>query len=182
MPSSQSMPSLKSLYRLDRTIERAANTCGFCLFAAAGITWATQPVASVVKVENSPAEIWAAEWGPTVALIVAAVALIVLVRRYLWLKKVLGNGITIKGIVEDVDMYSHEASHSDTTPAFQRSVIRSYYANIRYAWQGVDKKARLKLPYTPSTHQVFKGKEIELIVLDSAPDKPLIRSVYLGRF
>jgi hypothetical protein len=176
-----SIPSITSLYHCDFTIQRAANTMGFCLLAAVGFHWMSQPVPAVVKVENSPFETWVLQWGPTVALIIAALAMIVLVRRYLWVKEVLCQGTSIKGIVEEVDVYSHEASHSDSTPAFQRAINRSYYACIRYVWQGVGKKVRLKLPHPPSTYQATKGQEIELLVLDSAPQKPLIRAVYLWR-
>lgn len=178
----QSIPNLLSLYHRDLIMNLAARTIGFSLFAAAGVWWATQPVPSVVKVENSPLELWVAEWGPLVAIGVAALALVVLVRRYLWVKQVLSHGITLKGTVEEVDVYARESSSSDTTPAFRRPVTRTYYAIIRYTWQGVDKKVRIKLPNAPSVYQAFKGHEIDLILLDSAPDKPLIRVVYLGRF
>ncbi|MCP5558988.1 MAG: hypothetical protein H7A55_14685 [Verrucomicrobiaceae bacterium] len=63
-PTTPSMPNLKSLYYRDFTIQRAIKTIAFTLFAAAGIKWATQPVPSTVKVENSPFEIWIAQWGP----------------------------------------------------------------------------------------------------------------------
>ncbi|MCX6854526.1 MAG: hypothetical protein NTV80_06430 [Verrucomicrobia bacterium] len=177
-----SIPSLKSLYYRDFTIQRAVQTIGFSLFAAAGIQWATQPVPSVVKVVQSPFEIFAAQWGPLIGVVVAALAVMVLVRRYFWVKSVLCRGAIIKGIVEDVDIYSREASHSDNAPAFQRSYIRSYYVIIRFAAHGVDMKKRFKLPHSPSTYKIIKGHEIDLLVLDSAPGKPLIREVYLGRF
>jgi hypothetical protein len=177
----QSFPNLKSLYWCDFPIKRAANTMGFCLFAAAGIKWATQPVASVVQVENSPFEVWVAESGPTVALVVAALALIFLLRRYLWIRKVLSWGVAIKGTVEDVDIYAREASHSSNTPAFERATIRTYHAIIRYRWGGVDKTVRLKLPSSPGTFGISKDADVELLALESAPAKPLIRQVYLGR-
>ena len=177
-----SVLSLKSLYHRDNIIGRALRTMGFALFAAAGFKWVSRPVPSAVKVEMSPLEVWVLQWGPTVALIVAVVAFIVFMQRFAWVKKVLTQGITIKGVVEDVDLYEREASHSDTTPAFERPTIRTYFVTIRYAWNGVDKKVRLKLPLSPSTYQMGKGKEVDLRVLESAPDKPLISIVYLGRF
>lgn len=177
-----SIPSIKSLYYRDNIIGRAFRTMGFALFAAVGFKWVSQPVNSVVKVENSPLEIWVLQWGPTVAVVVAATAALVLVRRYLWVKQVLSNGTTISGTVEDIDLYEREASHSDTTPAFQRSIIRTYVVNIRYAWNGVDKQARFKLPLSPSTYKIAKGGKVDLLVHESAPDKPLISIVYLGRF
>ena len=181
-PIPPSIPNLQTLYWRDISINRAARTVGFSLFVAAGIKWATQPVASVVKVENSPLEIWVAVWGPTVALVVAALGLIFLVRRYLWVKKVLSEGDVIKGTVQEVDIYSREASHSSNAPAFQRSMIRTYYATICYTWQGVDKKVRFKLPNSPGTYGIAKNGDVDLLALESAPGKPLIRQLYLGRF
>ena len=180
-PAPTSIPSLPSLFWRDCTIRRAAEVAGFSLFAAFGIWWATQPVPSVVKVEQSPMEIWAAQWGPTVAVVVSALAVLVLVRRWRWVREVLLHGTPIKGTVEEVDVHSHEAKHSETTPAFKRAQIRTYIAVVRYDWRGMEKTARLKLPNSPAVYEIYKGREIDLLALNSAPDKPLIRTVYLGR-
>ena len=75
--------------------------------------------------------------------------------------------------------YSREADTSSTTPIFQRPGIYTYYALIRYSWQGIDRKVRLNLPLSPSTYQLFKGRAAELLVLDSTAGKPLLRTVYL---
>lgn len=179
MNTTPSIPSLKSLYYRDFIIKNAINKGGFMLLAAAGFRWFTPSGTPPPGVDLS-FEIAMAKWVPVGAIILAAIALIVLVWRCTWIKKVLSEGDTIKGTIEDVDVYSREASHSDTTPAFQRAVIRSYYAIIRYTAQGTERKVRLKLPCSPSVYQIFKGKETELIVLSSAPDKPLIRAVYLS--
>ena len=176
------MPNLKSLYYRDFTIQRAIKTIGFTLFAAAGIKWATQPVESVVKVDHSPLEDWIAQWWPAVALCIAALATLVLVRRYQWIKRVLSSGIKIKGCLEDTDVYTRENSHSDNAPAFQRSYTRTYYVTITYEWKGVEKRIRRRLPNSPSTYQITKDIGVDLIILDSAPDRPLIGAVYLGRF
>ena len=40
-------------------------------------------------------------------------------------------------------------------------------------------KVRLNLPTSPSTHQLFKGRDTELMVLDSSPGRPPLRTVYL---
>jgi hypothetical protein len=182
IPSTQLSPMrrLRELYFRDSFIHRASFTTVFGFFAASMFHWVAQPVPSVVKVEQSPFEIYALAWGPTVGVVVGVIALILLVRRYIWLKRVFCEGSAIKGNVEDIDVYSREASHSDATPAFERSIIRTYYAIIRYAWQGDDKTVRLKLPFSPSACQAFKGHEIDLLVHASAPGKPLIRAMYDG--
>lgn len=179
-PAAPSLPGIRSLYFLDRPLRRAVTACGFGFLFAIGIRWVTAPQPNaVVKVENSPIEIWVMEWGVVIGLGVAALALFFVVRRYLWIKKVLSQGTLIQGTVADLDIYSREADSSSTTPAFQRPKIHTYYAVIRYAWQGTDRSVRLNLPHSPSTHKLFKGRGTELMVLDSSPGRPLLRSVYL---
>jgi hypothetical protein len=174
------LPSLKSLYYIDSTIGRAGFTTLFALVAAAGIYWVAQPVPSAVKVELSPLETWVMQWGPAVALGVASLALLILVRRHAWLKKILTQGTPIKGTVEDVTIYEREAPKSENSPAFKTTKIRTYYSVIRYAWKGVETQVRFKLPFSPSTYQISKGGEVDLLILESNPKKPVIRKVYLG--
>jgi hypothetical protein len=176
------IPGIRTLYYCDRTFSRALRTFGFCLFATFMIRWATQPVPSAVDIVKSPFDIWMAELGPPVALVVAVLALIVTVRRYFWVRKIISEGTIIQGTVEDLDIYEREASHSDTTPAFERPKIRTYYATIRFNWRGADHQVRYWLPYGASTYKIFKGKETDLILLDSAPKKALLRSLYLEEF
>ncbi len=181
MKPTPSQPGLPSLYWRDITIKRAIDTAGFMLIVAAGFRLLAPPNPPPPGVDLS-FEIAMSKWVPVGALVIAALASLILLRRYLWVRKVLSQGVAIKGKVESMDVYAREASHSEHTPAFQRSTIRSYYAVIRYAWQGVDKIVRLKLPNSPSVYGTFEGHDVDLIVLDSTPDKPLIRAVYLGRF
>ncbi|MEZ5324743.1 MAG: hypothetical protein R3F19_06740 [Verrucomicrobiales bacterium] len=109
----RSIPSLKSLYYRDFTIQRAVKPLFFFLFAAGGIKWATQAVESLVKVELSPMEIWIAQRVPIVAVGIALLAAVVLVIRYHWIKKFLSMGTKIKGTLEITDVYKRENSHSD---------------------------------------------------------------------
>jgi hypothetical protein len=127
-------------------------------------------------------EIAMAKWVPVGALIIAVLALIVLARRFSWVRTVLRDGVAVTGIVENVDVHTREAQHSENSPAFQRATIRSYYAKIGYNWEGADKQVRLRLPSSPFVHGIAKGGNVELLVLASAPDKPLIRTVYFNRF
>lgn len=179
-PTPPAIPSLSSLYYIDSIIGRAAFTVGFSLMAAAGIYWVSQPVPSAVKVENSPLEVWVMQWGPAVALGVAVLALLIVVRRHAWLKNILTNGTPIKGTVEEVTIYEREANRSDTSPAFGGAKIRSYYAIITYTWQEAQHQVRFKLPFSPSTYQITKGGEVDLLILESTPKKPVISKVYLG--
>lgn len=174
------LPSFKSLYYIDSTIGRAGFTTLFALVAAAGFYWVSQPVNAMVKVENSPLEEWVMQWGPAAALGVAALALLILVRRHAWLKNILTHGTPIKGTVEDVTIYEREAPKRENSPAFKTTKIRTYYTVIRYAWKGVENQVRFKLPFSPSTYQITKGGDVDLLILESNPKKPVIRKVYLS--
>ena len=180
MNSVVAVPGLKALYWRDLTIKRAVDTVGFMLLVAAGFRWAA-PTGSPPPGVDLSFEIAMAKWVPVGAIVIAALALIILMRRHLWVKAVLTQGVALKGKLEDVDVFTREDSDSENTPAFQRSVTRSYYVTLRYLWRGADQKVRLKLPNSPYTYGLSKGRDVDLIVLDSAPHKPLIRSVYLGR-
>lgn len=164
-PTPPAIPSLMSLYHIDSNIGRAGFTTLFALVAAAGFYWVSQPVNAVVKVENSPLEEWVMQWGPAVALTVAALALLILVRRHAWLINILTHGTPIKGTVEEVTTYEREAPKSENSPAFKTTKIRTYYTVIRYAWKGVDNQVRFKLPFSPSTYQISKGGEVDLLIL-----------------
>jgi len=172
------MPGFGTLLLRDHIIERAFKTAGFMLLVAAGFRFMAPTGPPPPGVDLS-FEIGMAKWVPVGALVVAALASLILARRYAWVSNVLTNGITVKGMVADLDVYEREARHRENAPAFQRTKIRSYYATIRYSFAGEEIQVRLRLPGAPSGYQVFKDKETDLILLESAPGKPLLRSVYL---
>lgn len=176
----QPLPGLGSLYRSDFTIKRAMHALAFGLLVAVGVQWASQPVAPAnppVEQMFEPAEVNMISAG---GLVLSALGLIVLVWRYLRVKKILGQGAVIKGVVEDIEVFSQETG-SDTQPIGKRARTYSYHATLRYTVNGVEKKVRLKLPNSGFTYGMAKGHETDLSVLESAPGKPLIRAVYLGR-
>lgn len=174
-----SMPGIGHIYWNDSVFGRAARITAFSLIAGFGIHWASQPQPNaVVKVENSPLELFVMQWAIPLGLAFAAVALFIATNRYLWIKKVITQGSTVKGIVEKFDEYTREAPHSDTTPAFQRPKIRTYYVTIRYSFRGEERKLYQKLPNSPGTFQISKEKEVDLLIHDSSPQSPLISAVY----
>lgn len=179
-PTSPTLPGFGTLLFRDHIIERAFKTAGFMLIVAAGFRFMAPTGPPPPGVDLS-FEIGMAKWVPVGALVVGALASLVLAQRYMWVNNVLTNGITLKGMVTDLDVYEREAKHSENAPAFRRTKIRSYYATILYSYGGEDIKVRLRLPGAPSGFQIFKDKETELVVLESAPGKPLLRSVYLRR-
>lgn len=163
-----------SLYRCDLIIQRAAFASIFGILVAMGMQWATLPTPS----GQEPT--FEAMVGPKVSvagLVVSAIALVVLTRRYLLVKKILGQGATIKGRVGDIDVYETRKK-IETTGEY--SVTRNHYAHVTYSFQGADRTVRLRLPSFPSVYGICKGNDVDLLVLDSAPKKPLIRSVYFA--
>ena len=80
-------------------------------------------------------------------------------------------------VVDRYDTNSH--SDSDTAP-MQFTPTYVYYVTLRYVVEGVKRKVRLRLPYSPGTYGIKEEGEVELFVLAEAPRKPLIRAVYLG--
>lgn len=80
-------------------------------------------------------------------------------------ENILPHGTPIKGTVEEVTTYEREAPKSENSPAFKTTKIRTYYTVIRYAWKGVDNQVRFKLPFSPSTYQITKGGEVDLLIL-----------------
>jgi hypothetical protein len=180
-PATPAIPSLRSLYRCDLTIRRAANAIIAGVVAPAGILWATRPATSPPPGVDLSFELAAANWAPLAGAFVVVLGGIFLARRYLWVKKVFSQGITIKGIVKDLEVHSWTPSRDSTTSAVRRPQRHAYWATVRYAVHGVEREACLRLPNSGFTYGLAKDRETDLMVLDWVPDKPLIRSVYLGK-
>jgi hypothetical protein len=181
-PASPSLPGLVSLYHRDIIIRHAVNTAGFGLLVAAGMQWASQPVPGAPPPPaDAPMGAAEADIISLVGLGLFAVAALVLIWRFLRLRKVLGQGALIVGKVDEVETMEFEVHNSTNNPS-QRSYRRSYYVVVRYTAMGAERKARFKLPNSPSVYKLFKDHDVELSVLDSSPDKPLIRIIYLGKY
>jgi hypothetical protein len=148
------------------------------LMLAAGMWWMMQPVATAVPQAEPPMEALYGPWVITGGLVLAALAGIVLLRRYLLVKKILGHGANIKGTVEVADRF--DTNMHSNTDTIQTTPTYAYYVTIRYAVHGVERKVRLKLPHSPGTYGIKQGGEVDLLALDWMPHKPLIRAVYLG--
>lgn len=178
-PAPVSIPGFGSLYWLDFTISRATHVAVLSLVSGFGMRWASQPQPNAV-IQQPPEMAYLQQWAVPAGLLIAGLALIVLVRRYRWIGKTLSHGTAIQGIVRNVDIYEREAERTSTTTAFDVPKVRTYYAEIGYTWQGVEHRVRPKLPFSPSTYQLAKGREVDLMVLEDTPKRPLIRNVYLG--
>jgi hypothetical protein len=176
--ATRSCPSLRRLYWRDFTIRRTINGVVSGLILAAGIWWVTRPMPNVVPPAVTPPEITYAPVVIAGGLVWSVVAGLLLLRRYLLVKKILCHGVAIKGTVELVDTYDtnmkSDTSMNRFTPTY------AHYVTIAYAVHGIGDKVRIKLPHSPSSYGMKKGGEVELFVLPAMSDKPLIRELYLG--
>lgn len=172
------LPNFQTLYWQDFTIRRALNGMIGGLILAAGIWWMIQPVPNALPQAEPPPEVVYGPWVCVGGIVFSVLAGIVLIRRYVFVKEILSHGIDVKGTVEDVDVYV--ATHRVTDSTRTRTT-RSYHVTFRYEVQGFEQKVRVKLFHSPGTYGLKKDGEVDLIVLESAPHRPLIRAVYLGR-
>lgn len=123
-----------------------------------------------------------AERVPPVALAVAALALVVAVWRYFRVKKIFTEGALIRGTVVELKTDTWQTSANvDQSHGMKKRTERSYYATLRYTAQGAERTVRQKLPNSGFAFGLKQDGPVDLMVLDSIPDKPLIRAVYLGR-
>jgi hypothetical protein len=178
--NSPALPSLSTLYWNDRAFGRWAKALGFSLVVAAGMWWASRPVPGALVTENTAFEAELGKAVPPIALAVAGLALVLLILRYLTVKKTFTQGTFIKGLVEDITVYSRELD-SDRPLGEKRSYVRTYWVTLAYTFAGKERRVKLKLPNSGFTFGLAKGQETDLVVLESRPEKPLIRSVYLKR-
>lgn len=172
------IPNLWSLRRSDVIIERAMNVTGFMLIASAGMLWASQPVSPTPPPDGPVFEVWVGKYIAAGALVVAVIAGLVLLRRWLLVTKILRHGETIRGVVDNLEIHTYTRRDSTTRST---STHRYYWATLRYPWDGAERTVTVKLPNSGFTFGLVKGQETDLIVLRSLPHKPLIRAVYFRR-
>lgn len=147
------------------------------LMLAIGIWWVIKPFPNQApSVEPSDTVIYA-PWISAGGGVLAALSGFALVRRYLLVRDILKHGVPIRGIAEVVEHYDTN-SHNHTTK-MQTTPTYAYYVTVRYTMRGLERKVRLRLPHSPGTYRIKEGCELDLLALESAPHRPLIREVYL---
>lgn len=177
-PTSQSLPGFWSLYRIEPVIRGATTTMMLGLMLAGGIWWVIHPQPNAV-VPVDPDLVLSAPWislgGAAVALLAGSIAL----WRYLVVRRILGEGEAIKGVVEATDR--HDTNTRSNSSTIQTTPTYAYYVTIHYEVRGLERTVRLKLPHSPGTYGLKKDGDVDLLVLESKPYQPLIRAIYLGR-
>ena len=172
-----SLPSLYALYWHDRAVRFYINGMIFMVLLGVGIPWATTPVPGSPPLDPSSPEKLAAEWAPLVTPVIGVLMLGLLLLRRSFIRRTLSEGKQVTGKVEKVDTYSRQIN-SDSNVTERPRYEHSYWATISYEVNGSPYKVRLKLPYSPSTDGVHEGLTVDLMVLESSPKRPLIKSTF----
>lgn len=170
------VPSLKTLYWVEPAIRKSFTVMIMGLMPAVGIWWVIKPFPNAVPPVSPSMEALYAPWISAGGIVLAALAGIVMTGRYLLVRKTFTNGESIKGTVEEVSR--HDTNMHSNTSRMNTTPTYVHYVTIRYDLHGDDYKRRFKLPHSPSTYGIKKDSEVDLMVLESLPRKPLIRAVY----
>ncbi len=177
-PTPTPMPGLKHLYRHDRIIAGAAHKIAFGVMVAAGMWWISQPQPNAVVTPSAAEQAFEAQaiqWAAIGGLVMSAISALVLAWRFARVKKILASGITVKGTVEELGSVAfRKNSRSTSKPTYRHT----RFVNLRYAIHGAEQQVRLWLPNTGFSYGLVEGREIDLLVLETAPRKPLIRAMY----
>lgn len=147
------------------------------LMLAVGIWWVIQPAPNADPTLEPSDTVIYAPWISAAGGVLAALSGFILLRRYLLVRKILRHGVIIQGIAEEVERQDTNM-HSNTT-TMQTTPTYAYYVTVRYTVRGLERKVRFRLPHSPGTYRIKEGGEVDLLALESAPHRPLIREVYL---
>jgi hypothetical protein len=161
-------------------IHKAANVVVFGVIVALGMYWVSQPVAPEPPPIDNSFDIEVAKVASLGGLAMSGVALLLLIFRWLRVRKILSEGTLIKGLVEDLHVVETSSTRSDSVSR-TRYTRRSCYAVLRYVALQEERTVRLKLPNSGFVYGLVKGQETDLMVHDSTPKQPLICSIYLKR-
>ena len=180
--SPTAMPCFQALYTCDFLFQLGCNATVIALIVALMIHWLKPPTPTDPTIFVSPPEAFVGEWGSTVAFGIAGLALVAVIRRYLWVKKVLSKGTLIRGRIMKIECRKYDANaRLDLDERRWRGphIVQNYYAEVRYTAGGGEWQVTIGLPLSPHFFKVVSGEEVDLLVLDSSPQRPLLREVYL---
>lgn len=175
------LPGLKKLYFNDLVIRRGLSMLGFGLFVAAGMYWVSRPMPGPKPPIDNSFDVALAKVGSIGGLVLAGVGLLIFLARYRRVRQILKEGVPVKGMVDDLEVITTTTKDKDSEIG-TRHTRRSYYVTLSYEAIGQQWSVRQKLPNSGFVFGLVKGQPADLIVHEWMPAKPLIRSVYLGRF
>lgn len=172
-----SVRSLMTLYNLDRPFARVANFTGVVLVCTVTLGWVSSRTRAFVGGGSPGIDTRVLQWAPAAGAAVLVLGLVLLLRRFNWIHQVVSRGITIKGVVEEIKVRTTRLPAEKHAPWTPR-LLHTRYAVVAYDCRGARKRARLKLPSLARATAITEGAEVELMVLESAPGKPLLREVF----
>ncbi len=176
-PAPRSIPNILILRRHDAILGNTLWMAFFSLVVAVGTKWASH---GVTPGPDTPAFEMEAfnTWIPIGGVVVSCISAFIAAWRFAWIKKVLTRGTTVKAMVEDLE---RQDTNMRKDSQGRNITTYIYYATLRYEMHGRDRKVRLKLPNSGTSYSLMKGRETDIMVLDEAPEKPLICSVYFQK-
>lgn len=173
-----SIRSLTTLYKLDRSFARLANVAGILLVASVTLGWAFFQMRSFVTVESAGIDTHGILSGAVGGLSLVLLSLALMLCRHHWLLKVVTEGTGIRGKVQRIDTHTTRLPAEKHTPWTPR-ISHTYSIIVAYECGGTIRQARLNLPSLPGG-PFTEGSEVDLLIHESAPGKPLLRHAFLN--
>ncbi|MBI1325187.1 hypothetical protein GC170_18640 [bacterium] len=175
------LPGLLKLYHNDLMIRRGLSMLGFGIIVAAGMYWVSRPVPGPKPPIDNSFDVALAKVGSIGGIVLAGVGLLIFLGRFRRVRQILREGVPVKGMVDDIEVITTTTKDKDSAIG-TRHTRRSYYVTLSYEAIGQQWTVRQKLPNSGFVFGLVKGQPTDLIVHEWMPEKPLIRSVYLGSF
>ncbi len=172
-----SIRSITTLYNLDRPFARITHFTGIVLVFTVSLWWFSRQMKTMVIAEEPGIDTQVLTWASAVGFGTVMLGLFLLLRRYHWINKVVSHGITIKGLIKKIDVRTTRLPPEKHAPWTPR-LLHSYHAVVVYDCCGVSRQTRLKLPSLSDGTMITEGAEVDLIVLESASSKPLLRTIF----
>lgn len=166
----------------DGIFKRSVNTAGFALMWAVGVWWVTQPVPGVPASVDRSFEEAIRPVVPPIAAAISAIAVIISIWRWFFVRKVFTEGAVVTGKIVKLKCEKWETSAGrDQSHGSNTETRYSYYVTFSYTVNGEERTLKRKLPNSGFYFGLHEGGPVELMVHPSRPNKPLIRPVLLRR-
>lgn len=176
------LPTFRTMFWNDGIFKRAVNAAGFALMWAVGIWWVTRPIPNPAVQLDRGFEEDVGAVVPPIAAAICAVAVIIAIWRWFYVRKMFTEGTVVQGKILKLKCEKWQTSANVDQSHGSKSETRySYYMAFSYTVNGQERTLQRKLPSSGFSFGLHEGGPVELVVHESKPDKPLIRPLYLNR-